>query len=150
MSDLNVREAQRSDFDAICSLMSALNPTDKIENIDVRRQMFFEIIDDPTNFIFVGSIDNEVITTCYLNVIPNITWNAAPYAVIENVVTNESKRRRGYGRKCIRHAIAHAFSQGCFKIILMSSQRNDRTRAFYGSVGFEQNKDGYVIYRDFI
>ena len=75
----------------------------------------------------------------------------APYALIENVVTSEAHRRNGHGRKCIAHALEHAFSkEGCFKILLSSSQRNEKTRAFYKSVGFEQSKDGYVVYKQFV
>lgn len=147
---MQIRKATKDDFDHISSLMNELNPRDAMGNIDVRKNVFNNIIDDSNNHIFVGIIENIPVSTCYLNVIPNITWNAAPYALIENVVTLELQRRKGYGRQCIQHAIDYAFSNGCFKVLLMSSQRNDRTIAFYASVGLEQSKDGYVIYKNFI
>jgi len=145
-----IRAVQANDFDAINNLMLEANESDSGENIDARRDIFLKIIDDTSNFIFAGIHDDNIVTTCYLNIIPNITWGPAPYALIENVVTTEAQRRNGYGRKCIAHAIEFAFSnQGCFKVLLSSSQRNDRTRAFYHSVGFEQSKDGYVMYKHF-
>lgn len=147
---MHIREAQDEDYGAISALMGELNPRDTVENYESRKAEYCNIIDDPSNHIFVGTIGSLIVTTCYLNIIPNITWNAAPYALIENVVTSKTHRRKGYGRRCIKHAIEYAFSRDCFKIILMSSQRNDRTRDFYGSVGLEQNKDGYVIYKNFV
>lgn len=130
--------------------MLEVNESDSGENTELRRKIFLRIIDDPNNFIFAGIHDNEIVTTCYLNVIPNITWGPAPYALIENVVTTAPHRKQGYGRKCIAHAMEFAFSKKeCFKILLSSSQQNSQTRKFYGSVGFEQSKDGYVAYRNF-
>jgi len=147
---MHVRTAKPYDFDAINNLYLEANQSDNAENIDAIRTTFLSIVDDPRNFIFACVEQDLIVTTCYLNIIPNITWGPAPYALIENVVTTEAHRRKGYGRKCIAHAIDFAFSKkGCFKVLLSSSQRNDRTREFYKSVGFEQSKDGYVIYKQF-
>lgn len=145
-----IREAQAGDFSAIQALMQELNAKDTVENTDTRKSVYSQIIDDPTNFIFAGIVDDEIVTTCYLNIIPNITWKAAPYALIENVVTAEQHRRNSYGRNCIKHAIEFAYSKGCFKVMLLSSQQNAQTRAFYGSVGLVQSKDGYAAYKEFI
>ena len=88
-----IREATRDDFTIINSLMSELNPSDIVENMKQRERVFQNIIEDPNNYIYVGTIDEVVVTRCYLNIIPNITWGAAPYALIENVVTAEPHRR---------------------------------------------------------
>jgi len=147
---LRIRAVQAEDFHAINNMMLEVNESDNGENIELRQEIFLAIVDDPLNHIFAGIVGNELVTTCYLNIIPNITWGPAPYALIENVVTTSIHRRKGYGRKCIAHAIDFAFSKkGCFKILLSSSQRNHRTREFYNSVGFEQSKDGYVVYKNF-
>lgn len=145
-----IRDALAEDFLAVHVLMQELNTADTVENADERRAVFLTIIDDPSNHIFVGVCEDVIVATCYLNIIPNITWKAAPYALIENVVTSTLHRRNGYGRDCIKHAIDFAYSKGCFKIMLMSSQRDDQTRAFYGSVGLVQSKDGYAMYKEII
>ncbi len=145
-----IRAARADDFDAVNNLMLEVNESDTGKNIETRRDIFLAILDDPANFLFVGTKENEIVTTCYLNIIPNITWGPAPYALIENVVTTQAHRRNGYARDCIAYAIEFAFAKmGCFKILLASSQRNERTRAFYKSAGFDQSKDGYVVYKDF-
>jgi len=147
---MQIREVQAEDFEATNNLMLVLNEADTNINIEQRKSIFLSIVDDPTNHIFVGVHNNEIVSTCYLNIIPNITWGPAPYGLIENVVTLAAHRRNGYGRQCIRHAIDHAFENHCFKVMLSSSQRNERTRAFYDSVGLTQSKDGYAIYKNIV
>lgn len=147
---MNIREATEEDFLAIHALMQELNPKDSVENTETRKSIYLSILGDSNNFIFAGVSNGIVVTTCYLNIIQNITWEAAPYALIENVVTSEAHRRNGYGRKCIQHAIDFAYSKGCFKVMLMSSQRNEYTREFYVSVGLVQSKDGYVTYKKWV
>lgn len=144
---MRIRLAKTEDFEAINHLMMALNETDTNRFDTERQSIFLKLLDDPRNHIFVGEHNGLIVTTCYLNIIPNITWGPAPYALIENVVTLESHRRRGYGQACLKFAIDYAFSNGCFKVMLLSSQRNNRTINFYGSVGLVQSKDGYVNYK---
>ena len=38
-------------------------------------------------YIFALEVENIIVATVYLNIIPNITRKASPYAIIENVVT---------------------------------------------------------------
>ncbi len=147
---MNIREAREEDFSAIHALMQELNPKDLVQNTAIRKSIYRSILRDSNNIIFAGVIDGVVVTTCYLNIIQNITWEAAPYALIENVVTSKAHRRNGYGRKCVQHAIDFAYSRECFKVMLMSSQQNDYTREFYGSVGLVQSKDGYAMYRAWV
>ena len=40
-----------------------------------------------------------VVATTYLNIIPNLTRSASPYAVIENVVVDETLRGTGLGKQ---------------------------------------------------
>jgi len=145
---MHFRVVRTDDFDAVNELLLCLNQSDKNENVDQRKAIFQTIIDDPANHIFVGTEKEEIVTTCYLNIVPNITWGPAPYALIENVVTSEAHRRNGFGRQCLKYAIDYAFSNGCFKVMLLSSQRTERVRTFYNSVGLIKTKDGYAVYKE--
>lgn len=145
---MHIRAIRTDDFDAVNKLLLVLNQSDKNENVNQRKAIFQNIIDDPSNQLFVGIEKEDIVTTCYLNIVPTITWGPAPYALIENVVTAESHRRKGFGRQCLQYTIDYAFSNGCFKVMLLSSERNERTRAFYNSVGLIQSKDGYAVYKE--
>ena len=86
-----------------------------------------------------------LVSTCYLNVIPNLTRGARPYGVIENVVTHADHRNRGYGKQVIQHALEAAWAMGCYKVMLLAGSRNPVTHAFYRGAGFSgDDKTGYV------
>ncbi len=82
--------------------------------------------------------------TTYLNVIPNLTRSASPYAVIENVVVQVSLRGTGLGRRIIDETL-HGMERRCYKVMLLTGSRNPATHAFYKACGFmSEDKAGYV------
>jgi len=52
----------------------------------------------PALHLFVLEVNCSIVATTYLNVIPNITRSTSPYALIENVVVEESLRGTGLGK----------------------------------------------------
>jgi GNAT superfamily N-acetyltransferase len=69
------------------------------------------------------------------------------YALIENVVTAASHRKRGFGRALLERAVSIAWEHGCYKVMLLTGSTEPATLAFYRGVGFEQNKTGFQIRR---
>ena len=63
--------------------------------------------------------------------IPNLTRAAAPYAVIENVVVEGSRRGTGLGRRVMAGTLDAAWAAGCYKAMLLTGSRNPATHAFY-------------------
>ncbi len=53
-----------------------------------------------------------IVATTYLNVIPNLTRSASPYAVVENVVVDESRRGTGLGKEIMAATLAAAWDAG--------------------------------------
>ena len=51
--------------------------------------------------------------SCTLTIIPNLTRNARPYAVIENVVTDPAFRRQGIGHAVLNAAQDAAWNADC-------------------------------------
>lgn len=74
--------------------------------------------------------------TCYINIIPNLTRRAAPYAVIEDVVTHPDFRRQGIGKALISHALKFAKTDGCYKVMLLTGGDQD-VLDFYKSCGMK-------------
>jgi len=58
-----------------------------------------------------GKLTVGLVASCALAIIANLTRGARPYAVIENVVTHESYRRRGLGTAVLHHAVDLARSR---------------------------------------
>ena len=77
-------------------------------------------------------VDGAVVATTYLNVIPNITRSASPYAVIENVVVDASLRGTGLGRQIMAGTLRAAWDAGCYKAMLMTGSRTPATHASTG------------------
>jgi predicted GNAT family N-acyltransferase len=106
---------------------------------------FQEILRAPGLHLFVLELDGVLVATTYLNVIPNITRSASPYAVIENVVVEESRRGSGLGKQIMADTLRAAWEAGCYKAMLMTGSRKPATHAFYRACGFSADaKTAYV------
>ena len=90
--------------------------------------------------LFVGAIDGELVATCYLNIIPNLSRSVSPYGIIENVVVDRERRTHGLGKKIVQHALAEAWAAGCYKVMLQTGSKRESTHNFYKSCGFQADQ----------
>lgn len=105
------------------------------------------ILQDPNLRIIVVEHEGAIVSTCVLAIVKNLTRGARPFAVIENVVTDERHRKRGFGRMVLNKAIEMARERGCYKVMLMSGSKKEETLRFYENTGFDRyRKTGFVIY----
>jgi GNAT superfamily N-acetyltransferase len=142
---MQVREATENDFGQIMCLYRQLQPRDPVLTDGRDRDTFLDILRGPNLHLFVLIFEGKVVSTCYLNVIPNITRSARPYAVIENVVTDETVRGRGFGKVLMKHTLQFAWTKGCYKAMLQTGSKLEATHAFYRTCGFlGDEKTGYV------
>jgi len=132
-----IREAETQDFDRVMELYTQLHPDDPLVEDGSDRRAYDEILATPNLYLFVlEEEDGTLNATCYLNFIPNITRQASPYCVIENVVTESRLRNQGLGKKIIGHALQFAWERGCYKIMLQTGSKRESTHNFYKSCGF--------------
>ncbi|MGW4403472.1 N-acetyltransferase family protein [Nonomuraea sp. NPDC004702] len=139
------REARLDDFEHIVRLYRQLQPDDPevVDGSDMA--VFRQILASPALRLFVLELDGAVVATTYLNVIPNLTRSASPYAVIENVVVEASRRGAGLGKQIMAATLQAAWEAGCYKAMLMTSSRRPATHAFYRACGFSgEAKHAYV------
>ncbi len=80
-----------------------------------------------------------VVSTCYLVIIPNLTRQRRPFALLENVVTRSTHRHSGFGTTLIRHAVELAWSLGCYKVMLLVDRHRHGVISFYEKAGFDPN-----------
>ena len=146
-SDLQLRSAERSDLKSLLELYRQLHPADPILSTKDAEQIFERFQHYSGSAILVGFSGLALVTTCALVVVPNLTRGGAPYAVIENVVTDIEHRRKGYGRAVLKEAIAAAWRLGCYKVTLLTGSKNPATLRFYQDCGFEQSKTGFQVRR---
>ncbi|WP_216330060.1 GNAT family N-acetyltransferase [Rhizobium sp. X9] len=145
---LVLREAGSADLPGLLELYRALNPSDPQLTAQEARAAFTAMLGQPGLAVFLAMEAGEPVATATLLVVPNLTRAARPYALIENVVTLETHRGRGYGRAVVRHAIEAAFAANCYKVMLLTGRQRPEVHAFYESCGFVQNKTGFQIRQD--
>ncbi|SBT66331.1 L-amino acid N-acyltransferase YncA [Micromonospora sediminicola] len=142
------RVARHNDFAQIVRLYRQLNPDDPHLTDGSDAQAFARILATAGLYLFVLELDGAVVATTYLNVIPNISRSASPYAVIENVVVDESRRGTGLGKRIMAGTLQAAWDAGCYKAMLMTGSRRPATHAFYRACGFSGDaKTAYLAAR---
>ncbi|MFN3254331.1 MAG: GNAT family N-acetyltransferase [Ilumatobacter sp.] len=137
-----IRSASPSDFVAIKRLYAQLQPADPPVTHEA---VFLQIIEQPGLDLLVLELSGQVVATTYLNIIPNLTRSARPYAVIENVVVDETHRGTGLGRKIMDATLTRAWEAGCYKAMLLTGSSNPNTHAFCRASGFSADaKTAYL------
>ena len=143
---IEIRQAEAHDLDSIIALYQQLHPADL--NFDDAPEVFKQMLEQDGLVTFVLESAGQIASSCYLNIIPNLTRSTSPYAVIENVITDETQRGRGFGKMVIKHAIEYAWSQNCYKVMLMTGSKEASTHAFYRACGFNgDEKQAYIVRR---
>lgn len=142
-----VRDIRIDELDKLLELYKHLNPDDPVLSIDERlKSIWNEILDNPDQFCLVMEEDSLLVSSCIVVIIKNLTRNARPYALIENVITHENYRKRGYGTAVIKRAIEIAKENGCYKVMLMTSRKKESTLRFYEKAGFQKGeKTAFVL-----
>lgn len=99
----------------------------------------------PHSGVFILRVAGVLVASATLVVIPNLTRQGRPYALMENVVTHADHRRAGHGRAVMQAAIDAAWQAGCYKILLMTGSADPATHRFYEDLGFDRGKTGYRL-----
>ena len=135
-----IREATAEDFDAVMRLYRQLHTDDPVVEHSAGRKVFDEILSSSTLHLMVLEHEGAVAATAYLNIIPNLTRSALPYAVIENVVVDESLRGTGLGKLLMAATLDVAWNAGCYKAMLMTGSKRPSTLGFYRTCGFSADE----------
>ena len=134
-----VREAVKEDLDELLNLYLFLHEKNIPENSDYLENTWKTIIEDINHHIIVNEVNGKIVSSCVCVIIPNLTRNIRPYALIENVVTNDEYRGKGYATECLNYAKKIAIKNNCYKMMLLTGTKNENTVAFYKSTGYNSN-----------
>ncbi len=132
-ADIALRRARADDMSALARLYALLS-TDQIP--DPQRAAFAEVEADGRQTVFLAEIDGRIAGTATVIIVPNLRTPARPYAIVENVVVEESARRSGVGAALIQATINAARAAGCYKVALTSRLDRAEAHAFYERLGF--------------
>lgn len=140
-----VRLACHEDLPAILSLYAQLSAGDVLPDVAAAEETWRHILASESMTVHVAELSGVVVATCVLIVVPNLTRNQRPFALIENVVSDAAQRGRGFGKKIVQAAIAHAFALDCYKVMLMTGRSDPAVLGFYEACGFERGKTAFQI-----
>ena len=143
----SIRAAHAADLEGLAALYPHLNPSDEPISRDLATARLDAINQIPGSTVLLGLLHDELVASCTLIVIPNLTNGGKPYGLIENVVTDARHRGQGYGTRLLRAAVAAAWEAGCYKVMLMTGSKQPSTLKFYENAGFEQSKTGFQMRR---
>jgi GNAT superfamily N-acetyltransferase len=136
--NLTIRLAAQHDLPAILALNSQLNPDDlPLPPDEQLADVWQQLLDNPIMHTFVAEQAEQIVGTCVLAIMPNLTRGARPYGLIENVVTDAAVRGQGIGRALLQAVLAFAWQQRCYKVMLLTG-RPDAV-PFYERVGFRRD-----------
>jgi len=113
---------------------------------DDYRQVFRKIGALPGCELLVAEEQGEVIGTAMLVIVPNLSHNALPWAVVENVVVDSGYRRKGIGKLLMDEITARAKEAECYKVQLLSNKSRSEAHQFYLSLGYEASAEGFRLY----
>ena len=139
--DVDIRELASSELGELLRLYEHLHVSDDpLPPVSDVEAIWQSIHSNPAFKYFGVFVEEGLVASCTVSIIPNLTRRCRPYAVVENVVTHEGFRRRGLGTALLKHALSFAWQAGCYKAMLMTGRKDEGTFEFYEAAGFNSRE----------
>lgn len=131
-----VREIKENELNELLELYLHLHESSVPEMTEHLTKTWKAIIKDDNHHIVVKITDEKIVSSCVCVIIPNLTRNVRPYAFVENVVTHADYRGKGYATECLNYAKEIAEKSNCYKMMLLTGSKDDKTLNFYQNAGY--------------
>lgn len=147
---MHIRQIANDDLPALLLLYRYLHEEEHTPADDRSAALVWDEINRNPRYRYIGAyVDAQLVATCTIAVIPNLTRGCRPYGLIENVVTHGEHRGKGYGKAVVKNAMEHAWEQDCYKVMLLTGRLDEKIFRFYESVGFDRHgKQAFVARAD--
>ena len=139
MSDLTFRQATAADLPLLNRLYSEMDGKPPLSPEKIA-QIWADLQQLPHCHIYLASQGETAVGTFTLLVIPTMMHPGFHRsALVDAVTVSPAHRSQGIGRAMMAYALELAREAGCYKLMLSSNLRRQRTHEFYRSLGFEQH-----------
>lgn len=133
-----IREITENDYEGLMRLYMQLHDNPFPERNASMEALWRRILEDKDYHIIVAEEEGQIVASCVCVIVPNLTHNQQPYAVIENVITDEAFRKRGLATACLNYAKAIALKENCYKLMLLTGSKRESTLHFYEQAGYNR------------
>lgn len=146
---MTVREAKHKELNEILQLYLYLHEDSVPEDTEHLQKTWDNIISDENHHLIVCEAEGKIVASCVCVIIPNLTRNVRPYAFVENVVTHEDYRKKGYATACLDYAKQLAKKNNCYKMMLLTGSKKESTLNFYRNAGYNSSdKTAFIQWID--
>ena len=134
-----IRHLEFGDLDQLVTLYEHLHASDApLPARAVIEGVWRDLVANPSYRYYGAFVEDSLVSSCTLTIIPNLTRGCRPYGVIENVVTHPAHRRKGYAKAILLEALKDSWAANCYKVMLFTGRNDEATFRFYESVGFDR------------
>ena len=134
-----VREINKNELEQLLELYLHLHEDSIPEMTKHLTSTWDTICSDKNHHIIVKVLDDKIVASCVCVIIPNLTRSVRPYAFVENVVTHEDYRGKGYATDCLNFARKIAKAENCYKMMLLTGSKDEKTLNFYSNAGYNSS-----------
>ncbi|MEJ6006909.1 GNAT family N-acetyltransferase [Paucibacter sp. AS339] len=137
---LQIRDAVEADLPALLQLFqtSGLDTAGHGDLVAVR-EAWWQLSHWPGARVRVAESGGRIIGSLTLFILPMLSHQATPCAVVESVGVDAALQGQGAGRALMEDAMRLAAQAGCYKLALSSNLRRSDAHAFYQHLGFDQH-----------
>jgi len=136
---MDIRIAQKNDLKQLLELYTQLHNNTMPTFDATLENIWSDILSDKNHHIIIGLVDGQIVSSCVLVIVPNLTRGQRPYALIENVITHEAYRNNGYATRVLNFASDIATRESCYKMMLLTGSKQEDTFRFYEKTGYNKN-----------
>lgn len=142
---MTIRESVPSDYVGLMTLYTQLHGNPFPPQSEAIEQLWSDIQNDPRHHIIVAVEDEKIVSSCVCVIVPNLTHGQQPYALIENVITDQAYRKQGLASACLHYARDIAKEVGCYKMMLLTGSKDPNTLSFYRKAGYNsEDKTAFI------
>lgn len=111
-------------------------PPKEEQDMDLWKNLLEKFEVDENMHLLVVEEDGKAVSSVQMAIIESLTHNVRPFAVIENVVTHQDYRKRGFASALLEKASEIAREYRCYKVFLETGSNKESTLNFYKKNGF--------------
>ena len=145
MKEAIIRRAIEQDLPEVLNLYRHLHPHEAQLETATAERVWSNLL--TSSFVIVAQAAEQLVSSCTLAIVPNLSRGGRSYGVIENVVTHADHRKLGLGRRVLAHALDIASQADCYKVHLATGSKRETTLRFYEEAGFERGSKTYFEVR---